>query len=78
MKNPRQIVALVGVILLGLMYLAAIILALVDPTDGARYAIAALGATIIIPVVLWLFLRMAELSGKGKKQDESDTDKAEE
>ncbi len=68
-KTPKQCIALAGVILLLLLYIAALVLAIIDPTAGAKYGIAALAATIIIPITLWLFLRMVELGGRGKKDN---------
>ncbi len=67
MKKVRQILALVGVVLLVLLFILVLITALFD--DPGKYKLfgAAVVAMISVPVIIWIlgmFIRLAE--GKGQ------------
>ena len=55
MKKTKRILALIGAILLLLLYVAAFITTLLDHTSDMRYWKAAVAATIIIPVLIWAY-----------------------
>ncbi len=67
MKKAKQILALVGVILLVALYGLTIVAALFDPTKTLRYLSAAVAATILIPVTLWLLQMMIRAFHKEKE-----------
>lgn len=53
--TSRQIVALVGVILLVLLYIVTLIVAIVDKTASARWFWICLFATIAVPLLIWIY-----------------------
>lgn len=53
--TSRQIVALVGVILLVALYIVTLLTAFFDRSASGRYFIACLAATIVIPILIWLY-----------------------
>ena len=50
----KRVLALIGVGILILMYLLLLIFAIIDFAGWQRYFFACLGATIIIPAILWI------------------------
>ena len=69
MKKTKRILALVGAILLLLMYVAAFIVTILDHTSDMRYQKAAMVATVIIPVLIWAYSFVYKLI-KGSDDDE--------
>ena len=68
MKTLKRIFAIIGIILLLGLYVAVFITAIFDDPNTFTYFKIALGATIIVPVGLWvigIFLRIS-------KSDQSD------
>lgn len=55
-KTPKQIAALVCAALLVSMYLITFIAACLDTPGSGRLFAACLTATIVLPVLLWIFL----------------------
>lgn len=55
-KNPKQIAALICVVLLVSMYITTFIAACLDTPGSGRFFAACLAATIILPVLLWIFV----------------------
>lgn len=55
-KTPKQIAALICVVLLVFMYLATFIAACLDTPGSGKLFAACLAATIVLPVLLWIFL----------------------
>lgn len=61
-----RIIAVAGVVLLLLMYIVTLIAALTtSPASGGLFK-ACLGGSILLPIMLWLYIRFAKLLG-GKK-----------
>lgn len=61
-----RVIAIVGVVLLVLMYIVTLIAALTtSPASGGLFK-ACLGGSILLPIMLWLYIRFAKLLG-GKK-----------
>lgn len=54
----RRVFAWAGIILLGAMYIATLICAILATPATRGMVFASLGMTIIIPVVMWVFIRM--------------------
>lgn len=69
MKKTKRIFALIGAILLLLMYVAAFIVTILDHTSDMRYWKAAMVATVIIPVLIWAYSFVYKLI-KGSDDDE--------
>ncbi|MBO4900899.1 MAG: hypothetical protein J5509_11485 [Lachnospiraceae bacterium] len=53
-KNTKRIVALVGVVLIGIMVLATLLCAFFDPTGV--YFRSCLIVTIALPIAIWVFM----------------------
>jgi hypothetical protein len=53
--TSRQVVAIIGVCLLVLLYVAALIAALFDSTSSGRWFKACLCATIAVPLLIWIY-----------------------
>ena len=84
--TSKQVVALVGVILLVAIYLITLIAAIFDQDSSGRLFRACLAATLAIPLLIWIYIWMyGKLTGKhtmadldlggdtAKTPDESDT-----
>ena len=55
-KNKKQIAALICVILLVLLYIATLIVALLDFPGSDRMFAACLMATVGLPILLWIYI----------------------
>lgn len=63
--TSRQVVALVGVILLVAMYLITLIVAIFDQDNSGHLFQACLVATVAIPLLIWIYIWMyGKLTGK--------------
>lgn len=63
--TSRQLVAVIGVALLILLYIITLILAITDSSDSARWFRLCLGATFILPLIIWIYSWMyGRLTGK--------------
>ena len=68
MQRLRQILAILGIILLVALYLLTIIAAIFGNTNTMSYLSASIAATILIPVTLWLLNLMIQ----NKKKHDND------
>ncbi len=66
MKNVKQILAIIGIVLLVLLYGLTLFAAIFDNTATMKYLAASIAATVLIPVTIWLFIRMIDLKNKDK------------
>lgn len=55
-KTPKQIAAMVCVVLLVAMYIITFIIACLDIADNGRLFAACLTATVALPILLWIFI----------------------
>lgn len=63
--TSKQVVAMIGVILLVLMYVLTFVLALVDPSASGKYFMLSLSCTLVIPIIIFIYSWMyARLTGK--------------
>ena len=70
MKKFKRIFALIGVILLAALYLCTLIFALIDSTRAYDLFKMSVGATILLPVVLYAMILTAKLlKHKDSEQD---------
>lgn len=68
--TSKQIVAMIGVVLLVAMYLITLIVAIFDQDASGRLFQACLVATIAIPLLIWLYIWMyGKLTGKHTMAD---------
>ena len=70
MQRIKQILAIIGIILLVGMYVLTLIAALFDSTDTMQYLAASIAATILIPFTFWLLNLMIANRQKNKKDEE--------
>lgn len=63
--TSRQIVAIIGIVLLVLMYLITLIAALFDNSASGKLFIMSLFATMVIPILIWIYTWMyGKLTGR--------------
>lgn len=63
--TSRQAVALAGVVLLVLLYLVMLAAAILDSSSTARWFRICLAATIVLPLLIWIYSWMySRLTGK--------------
>ncbi len=69
-KKNKQITAIIGIILLFLLYLATFIFAISDFPGSDRLFAACLLASIAIPILLWLYIGLyGKLTGQKTMAD---------
>lgn len=78
MKKVKQILALIGAILLVALYFTTLILAITDNSGTMNMFFASVVATIIIPVLIWAYTLIYRLTRGNKDSDEKSTDSGEE
>lgn len=63
--TSKQVVAMVGVILLVLMYLVTLVMAFVDSSASGKYFALCLACTFIVPIIIWIYSWMyGRMTGK--------------
>lgn len=55
MEKGKRILAIIGILLLVAMYGLTILAAIFDNTATMKYLAASIAATVIIPVLLWVY-----------------------
>ena len=68
--NKKRIAAIIGLILIGLLYLATLALAFLDSPFARNCLMASLFCTIVVPAVLYGYITFLG-SGSSKRQEES-------
>lgn len=68
MKKTKQILAIIGIVLLVSLYLVTLILAILGK-DFFPMFMASLASTFMLPIILWLYTLMHK-SRKDKKEKE--------
>ena len=73
MKKDRikRILALVGVVILVLLYVLTLVTALLDVPNWRRFFLASIGLTIAIPILLWINIYLYD---RWSKRDNSSED----
>ena len=71
MKKTKRVIALLGAIILFLMYACTLLFALIGHESAKELLMASIAATIILPVLLYGYLLVYRLS---QKKDSADTD----
>ena len=56
MKKSKRIMALIGAILLVLLYVSTLIFAFIDSVVSQKLLLAAIAATIMKPVLIYIFI----------------------
>lgn len=69
-RPPKQIAALVGVIVLVLMYIITLIVAIVDTSASGKMFGICIAATFFVPILTWIYIWMyGKLTGKSTMAD---------
>ena len=67
--TSKQVVAMVGVILLVLMYVLTLVMAVIDNSASGRFFMLSLGCTFVIPVIIfiysWMYGRLTDTKAIG-------------
>ena len=66
MKNLKRISARLGIILLAGLYLTSRVLALTSNAHTFEFFVASIAATVIIPILLWIYTAMYKYLTKHK------------
>lgn len=64
MKNTRRIMAIIGIIILVALYLLTFIFALIDTPWASKLFTASAFATVLVPLILWIYLWIAKVLSK--------------
>ena len=56
--TSKQVIAIIGIVLLVLMYIATLIAAIADSSASGRLFWMCLYATIVIPILIWVYTWM--------------------
>lgn len=68
--TSKQIVAIIGIVLLVLLYAVTLILAFVDPAVTGNLFAICMFSTILVPVLIWIYTWMyGKLTGKSTMAD---------
>ena len=63
--TSKQVVALIGVILLVLLYIATLIVAIFDNSDSGKWFMGCILATVAVPLLIWIYTWMyGKLTGR--------------
>lgn len=73
MKKTRQILAIIGIILLVGMYISTIICALSANENFMSMLMASLYASFVIPVLIWAYTFIYKLIKKNENSESEDT-----
>lgn len=72
MKKTRQILAIIGIILLVGMYVSTLVCALSASENFMSMLMASLYASFVIPVLIWTYTFIYKLIHRNDEQDKSD------
>lgn len=67
--KAKQILAIIGIILLVAMYVATAIIAVVDKSAAGGWFLSSMFCTAIIPILIWLIVRYLTWRKKRNNQD---------
>ena len=63
--TSRQVVAIVGILLLALLYIITLIVAIFDNSESGRWFMLCIFATVAVPILLWVYTWMyGKLTGR--------------
>ena len=63
--TSKQVVAIVGVLLLALLYIITLFVAIFDNSESGRWFMLCIFATVAVPILLWIYTWMyGKLTGR--------------
>lgn len=70
-RSSKQIAALIGVVLLVLLYLITLLVAIFDHSASGRLMWLCIFATVAVPILIWIYVWLYEkLTGRDKSNEE--------
>ncbi|MEG0805096.1 MAG: hypothetical protein RR364_00785 [Lachnospiraceae bacterium] len=66
MKKTKQVMAIIGIILLVSLYVATLVLAITSNPNSMNLFKASIFSTIVIPVLIWIYTFIYKLIKKDK------------
>ncbi|MCQ2535956.1 MAG: hypothetical protein MJ110_03195 [Lachnospiraceae bacterium] len=58
MKKIKQILAIIGIIILVGLYVLTLVIAITGQGDWFKFFAASIAATVLIPITIWLLIQM--------------------
>ncbi len=65
----KRILAIIGIIILVALYGLTLVFALCDFDNWFNLLSASVVATVLIPIIIWLYIRMSEIRHNKKEED---------
>lgn len=63
--TSKQIVAIVGIVLLALLYIVTLVLAIIGTEATSKWFVLSLMATIFVPIIIWIYTWLyGKMTGK--------------
>ena len=72
--NKKRVAAIAGLCLIGIMYIATIIFALMDSPFARSCLMASLFCTIVIPVIIYAYLMLLNIWNRREENTEKDSE----
>lgn len=69
MKNMKRILAILGIFILAGLYLTSLVLALTSNEHTFDLFVASIAATVIIPILLWIYAAMYKFLTRHKEDN---------
>ena len=77
--TSKQIIAIIGIVLLLLLYILTLIMAFVDTSDSGKWFGLSLVATIVVPILIWIYTWIyGKMTGKHTITDTPEAELTEE
>lgn len=70
MKKTKQVLAIIGIILLVSLYVITLVCAITDNTSTMQVFMASVFATVVIPVMIWAYSFIFRLIKKNSQEKE--------
>lgn len=70
MKKTKQVLAMIGIILLVSLYVITLVCAITDNTSTMQVFMASVFATVVIPVMIWAYSFIFRLIKKNSQEKE--------
>ncbi|MCQ2507760.1 MAG: hypothetical protein MJ097_03100 [Dorea sp.] len=72
MKKTKRILAIIAIIILVGMYLATLVFAILDPSEGMWMFKASIGCTIILPVLIYAYTLVYKVTRPDPKDEDEE------
>lgn len=69
MRLAKRVIAMIGVIILAALYILTLVSAIVDRSESMHFFIAAVSASVVIPVLIWTVTFFMDRNRKDINED---------